>query len=689
MSDGTKERPPEGESRPEQGAQATDETAPQGVGGSERSGGGRPKRKKGKILRPPGLAVFAVFVLLVVIAWWLYADTLVERGVEQTGASLTGARVDVETADVRPLDGVVRLTGLQVANPDRPMKNLFEADEISAELMLTPLLEKKVVIQHLNVLGVRFGTDREISGALENPDPEAGQLWRNVNAWADQIEIPELNLSNLGGAVRTEAIAADSLATVRYARRVVTRADSMRRGWQEELQQLDPRPRIDSLTAVVQRLESFRPTPLNAIQVPGLIRDGRGALQNLTNLQSEIQALDQSVRQGVSSLALNQETIAQLRAQDMAYARSLLDIPSLDAPTISPALFGGTALVWLKPVLFWAQRAERFLPPGLDPRRRPGPSRARAEGTTFNFRRGAEWPAFLVQEGNLGVILAGTGLAAGSYTASLRNLTSAPALLGQPMEISLGREQGVQGPGRVSLSAVLDHTGATIRDSVDLSLSGFGLPRIAIDAFGGSLDLGQGQAAFTASRTGERIAARLRWTTEDVSWLGLVDGGPGAAGSQPDSVAAGADTAAAAPSGNAGQRLAGALQQVRGEVGSPEWARALVRRTIGGLERVELSMAVEGTLQSPELSVSSNLGAAVAESLRREVGREVEAAEARMRAEVNAQIQPLIQDARGRVEELQAGLVQRVDAQRAEVEALRVRLDERIRELVGGVSPPG
>jgi len=612
-------------------------------------GPARDKLAKRKLLRPPGLAVFAVFAGLVALGWWLYADTLVERSVEDTGAYWTGARVDVAGADVRPFDGVVSLTGLEVANPDQPMKNLFEADEITAEVMLAPLLEKKLVIQRLNVLGVRFDTDRETSGALENPDPEAGRLYSGVNAWADQVQIPELSLESLGGTVRTEAMDADSLATVRYARQALGRADSMRTNWQNELQGLDPRPRIDSLRAVVQRLESFRPTLLNATRIPGLIRDGRAALQDVTSLEDEVRALDDEVRAGLLSLAVDQETVASLRARDMAYARSLLDIPSLDAPTISPALFGGTAVSWMKPVLYWAQQAERFLPPGLDPRRRPGASRVRAEGTTFNFRRGAEWPDFLLQEGNLDMVLGGTGAAAGSYTARVRDLTSAPALLGRPMEIALARDEGVQGPGSLSLLAVLDHTGETLRDSAEFSISGFGLPRVPIEAFGGGLDLGQGQASFTASRIGGQIDARMRWTTDDVSWMDDGEAQP----SQAD------------------------------VIGSAWWARSLVRRTLAGLERVELEMGLSGTLEDPELSVSSNLGAAVAQALRREVGREVEAAEARVRAEVTEQIQPLLADARSRVDALQTGIAQRVGAQRAEIEELRARLEERIEELVG------
>jgi uncharacterized protein (TIGR03545 family) len=619
-------------------------------------------RAKGRILRPPGLAVFVGFLVLVIVAWWLYADRLVERGVEETGTALVGALVELESADVRPSEGSVRLTGLQVANPNAPMKNLFEAEQIVGDLMLEPLLQKKVIVERLVVTGVRFGTDRETSGAIENPDPEARTLFSEVDAWANAIEIPELSLEGLAGAViRTEAIDPDSLATVQYAQEMVHRADSLRVDWEARIRDLDPRPRIDSIEAVVARLESFRITPLNALQIPELVQTGRRSLDGITSLRPQVESLEQDVRSGLSTLTVSQDLVDRLRAEDLAYARSLLAIPTLDAPTISPALFGNTALSWLKPALYWARAAERFLPPGLDPRKRPGPSRARAKGTTYDFREGAEYPDFLLQEGDLGLLIEGSGALAGSYKTRIRGLTSAPALVGRPMEISIGREEGARGPRTLDLSAVLDHTTPVIRDSVRLTMTGVDLPRITIDAFGGALDLGEGENLFMLRRDGEQIEARMHWVSDRVGW---VREGMPAVPAEPGGVA----------------------QAPVPEIGSAAWAENLVQRTLAGMERVELDMRLSGSIQEPALHVSSNLGRAVAESLRRELGRELEVAEARVREEVARHVQPLVSQARRQIDELQAQMGDQVLGQTAELDTLEARLEARIAELLGGAA---
>jgi uncharacterized protein (TIGR03545 family) len=608
------------------------------------------------ILRPPGLLVFTIVVVVIGLVWWIFADRIVERSVEATGTSLVGALVELESADLRVASGSVRLRGLQVTNPNAPMSNLMEAEEMAVDLLLEPLLQSKVVVQSLVVTGVRFNTPRETSGALDDPPEGTGALLRQIDDWANQLDIPELSFEALTGTVRTEAMSADSLRTVQYARQTAQRADSMRADWEARLAALDPRPRIDSVEAVARRLEDFAPTPLNVARLPELIESGRRAVSEITSLQGDVVALDESVREGITSLGFGPETLAELRAADLAYARSLLNIPSLDAPTISPALFGETALAWLKPVLYWTRLAERYLPPGLDPRRRPGARRARAEGTTVEFPGGAEYPSFWLQQGELGLTLAGAGLAAGTYTALVGGLSTVPSLTGEPITIQVDRGEAALGPSSLSLGAVLDHTADVVRDSVGSRVTGVDLPSVDLASVGAELDLGTGEGAFSLRRVDQEIDAALEWATDELGWN--------------------------LPAAEA-QRLAQA------SIGTADWARSLVWSTLQGIERVEVSMSLSGDIDSPSISIESNVGSAVAESLRRELGDQIAEAEARLLAEVDERVQPLVQEARSRVETVQEEVAGQVAEHRQEVDELRERLEARIRELAAASIPGG
>ena len=87
-----------------------------------------------RLFRWKAIVPLSILLALFVVGWMLYSDKLVEVSVEEFGAEITGARVDVESADLDLRDGRIRLTGLAAANPNSPMRNLFEADEIVADI---------------------------------------------------------------------------------------------------------------------------------------------------------------------------------------------------------------------------------------------------------------------------------------------------------------------------------------------------------------------------------------------------------------------------------------------------------------------------------------------------------------------------------------------------------------------------
>ena len=133
-----------------------------------------------KLFRWKAVVPLVIVLVILVVGWVLFADRIVRKTVEFVGTELVGARVDLASADIRLLKGNVTLKGLQVTNPDKPMTNLVQMDEIVAQVSLRPLLEKKTVLDTVAVRGVRFGTPRKTSGALAHPSPTTGLVTRRL-----------------------------------------------------------------------------------------------------------------------------------------------------------------------------------------------------------------------------------------------------------------------------------------------------------------------------------------------------------------------------------------------------------------------------------------------------------------------------------------------------------------------------
>ncbi len=618
-----------------------------------------------KILRWKAIVPLTLLLGLFGITWWLLADRLLERSIEDIGAELIGAKVDLAAADLSLRQGRIRLVGLQAANPSSPMQNLFEASEIIADIRVTPLLRGKVLIEQASIRGVRFGTERTESGELENPSPESGRLMREISSWSDRVRIPPLNLEGLNTVVDVGAVSVDSLTTVTRARALVTFADSTRRVWEADLSDMDPTPLIDTARVLVERLNGVNPLTLGITGVTELASSSRAALTSLTSMSDRVSALDSTVREGMGTLSQSVRGLADARNADYNYARRLLRLPSLDAPNLSASLFGDMAVARLEPVLYWLNQAERLLPPGLDPRRYPGPKRPRRSGVTVSFPDESGDPDFLVETADVDVEIGGAGAAAGAYAARITGLTTQPAVYGQPLIAMVERTGAAVGPSDVRVNLALDHTGTEINDSGSAYLNGIALPVFNIGSSGIQLDLGQGLSDLSFKRTGDGIEGRWLWSSEQVNWT---------RGGQPGEEGTGASGEQGTGNGEREQQSAG---QILGG-----FAEGFLWNAVSSLEDVEISVSFSGSAMGPSLRIGSNVGQVVAASLRRELGERIQQAEQMVRARVDELVDQYVGEAEAKLAALDSEVAASVGLRFTEVTDVRAELERALRRII-------
>jgi uncharacterized protein (TIGR03545 family) len=601
----------------------------------------RPPRKR--LVRSQGLVPLALLLVLLAVFWLAFGDRVVRQTAAEAATKALGTQVDIASLEVRETESSIELRGLAIADPFDPRRNVIAAERIRVELEPTPLLEKKLIIRRLAVGGVRLGTVRSEPARNVDDNGFAATTLRSIRDWAAKYRHPVLALTPID-TIRQIVLDPAQLGTVRAATALTATADSVRGALETQWRALDLRTAVDSSEALVRRLAGASPRTLGIDGTRRAVSDVRRVVRQIDDTKRRLETVARNARAGVAVLDTGIGSLDDARRADYAFARSLLEIPSLEGPDIGGALFGPVTLDRYQQIVYWAELAQRYMPPGLRPRAREGPERLRAAGATISFPRVRQLPDFHLQSGQLDFAL-DEGAARGSYVGRLSDLTTTPALVGRPLRFSARRDAAGTAIGALQVSGVIDHTAGRMRDSVRAVGTAIALPGFAVPGLPLRVEPGKGTSQLDFLRNGNRIAARWIVRSSEVRWL--------------------ADSSRA--------RALNPLEQ-------------LVSRVVSGLNELEVTANLTGEIRSPTIAISSNLDRAVAARVRDVAGEEIAKAEARARAAVDRLVEERTAPVRAQVGELRAESERRVVDARARLDEERQRLQARLEALTGGLT---
>jgi uncharacterized protein (TIGR03545 family) len=587
-------------------------------------------RPRFKIFRWRAVGPLLVLFVILAVLWWLFADTIARRETQRVGTVIMGAKVEIQDLHINLRAGDVTIRGLTIASPHEPFKNLLQADELVAEIDVVPLTEKKLIIDRIAANGLRFGTARTTDGRVAaKSDGKGGgasiaeRVMAETREWASQFQVPVLQLAT--GKLSIDSLDPRRLSTLPAAAALAARADSTQKALQAAYQGLSLGPTIDSATATLEKLKTARATDLNTLN------QGRLAIEQIKRATDRVTALERGAKAGLAGLQSGLAGLDSARLRDYAFAKSLLKLPSLDAPAIGSALFGPVAVKPFERVLYYTQLARRYMPPGLLPRATTGPQRVRRAGEDVRFPKEQALPGFLLRSAELSFLLRPNSDQPQRYAGKLSGLTSDPALYGRPMLAS------ASGP-QLSAGAMLNHLRGVPVDTAGATVGGIPLPAFDIPGLPLRLTPGDGTTQLGLKLDGDTIHAMFALRTTNAKW-----------------------------SGDSGIRNT--------TIGDVIW------RTVSGISNVELEARISGELHKPQLAVRSNLDQAIASRLRAIVGEEVAAAERQVRERVDALVKEKVDPVRAQVNTIQTQAQAQIAQQRARLDELQKQLEQRMREL--------
>jgi uncharacterized protein (TIGR03545 family) len=364
------------------------------------------------------------------------------------GSRALGARIEINSLELSLARVNAKLSGVQVANPNSPTKNLFRAAHVQLDLDRDALLQHRLVVREGRISGLRLDDPRDTSGALDLPDAAEPASDFDEAAFCRQWLLP------IAGRLREDL--ESELVTPGLCRELGERWPTEYRRFESEIDTLKGRcERLKESVLEIREAKSI-PDPQRIEYVAGEIESIRGQLERLPG---DVRRLRDQVKQDAVS-------VKEGRDHDVAVLRNKLNIKSLSGDSLSKYLLSGEQAARLQELLTWVEWTRSCIP---QRRKLAQPQRFRGRIVRFGDMRPAPDVVFehLALDGEFrhhGQMV--------PFTGTLSGLTNRPALYGQPVLVDI--ETGPDAPFRVH--AILDRTGRSSHDHLVIELPNVKLP---------------------------------------------------------------------------------------------------------------------------------------------------------------------------------------------------------------------
>ena len=555
-----------------------------------------------KWIRWPGLAVFAGIVVLLAVFWYIFVDYAVEYAVERTGTKAVGAKVELDSADLSLFPLGLELNRLQVANPGKPMRNAFIAERIAMKFNTGYLLKGQKVVEEMTVNGMAFDTERASSGAVPGAEKKVdkkGGIGEKLRS--DLGNLPSMSVENA-----KEILEKEKLATVEQAKALQSDIAAAREKFQKRLKDL---PDENTFRQYEERISD--------------LGGGDNGLMGLVGKAGKVQEIRKDIQTDIEKLRQTKRDLTQTREDFQERMQSLKNAPARDAKrlaekyglspkglsNISALFFGPKYAGWVESGLTWYQRLSPYLT-GMAQKKEKEEKSRRGEGVDVQFASQRPVPEYWIKVAQVSVRLAG-----GQVDGRISDLTTDQPTLGRPLAFSFSGS-GVKDSGSLNIAGSLDHTKPdNPRDHAQFNLEHY---------------------LFKALKLVDKEDFALTLNTADVQ------------SAKGDVLIAGRKLDA-----NVAAVVGAADFQVESSRSEDLFVSTL-KDTLQTIRSFDVGASLGGSLDSPEVQITSNINDALAASLKQTLAKQQSKFRERLRGAITQRTEGDVESSRSEFAELTA-----------------------------------
>lgn len=315
-----------------------------------------------KVIKPKGWIRWSGLMGVLLIAGlvlgmgYLLSSLALKTKIENVASNAWGAKVEIDDLNFSfdPLG--VNLGGVQITDPEEPMRNLIELNQVHLTINLYHLVVKRFVVEDITISGLALNQARQTSGVLPKPVKLQAPAESSDAAEkkSDGFKLPSAAMPDA-----EEVIARERLDTVDQAKRLEALADNTETEWKK----------IEASLPTAQSLARYE-AELKAI-FEGSVKD----LNDLKTRQERLKALqknwqaDQAAIQQAQDFIQNRSSeinqglrqLEKLPDQDLQRLLSSYSMDQSGLSNLTYLLFGESVQQKLQLALDWHRKAQPLI----------------------------------------------------------------------------------------------------------------------------------------------------------------------------------------------------------------------------------------------------------------------------------------------------------------------------------------
>lgn len=267
--------------------------------------------KSSSLFRWWGLGVFGGLAALILIIMLFVFDPLARIALEKSLSYALKTEVDIKSFRSSLSDLQVEIKGIEVSDKDKLTHNIVQIDTLGFDLGFSALMEKKAMIEHLNISALAFDTQRktpaEVYASKHSEEAEADQKKEREES---STAMPAFSLPNVD-----DILAKEELKSVQEAQKLKEDIQATREKWEKSSAELKRADDVEQIKKDAKALEeSLKNADLSKIA---------SAKKDIDALKSKIKALKQKYEKLQTDFNADQKRLQQQIAK-------LKDLPSKD-----------------------------------------------------------------------------------------------------------------------------------------------------------------------------------------------------------------------------------------------------------------------------------------------------------------------------------------------------------------------